>query len=64
MRRNFIRRHCLSAPVSLCFYSYKKMPRSPKVDQVESAVLAREWLMATCNPIVGTDKDALEGLKD
>ena len=40
------------------------MPRSPKVDQAESDVLAEAWLTATENSIVGTDQDTLEGLKD
>ena len=35
------------------------MPRSPKVDQAETAVLDRACLMATYNPIFGTDQDAV-----
>ena len=35
------------------------MPRRPKVIQAESTVLARAWFVATDNPIVGTDQDAI-----
>ena len=33
------------------------MPRSPKADQVEAAVLTRACFMVTDNPIVGVDQN-------